>query len=78
MVPSAFGVPASIVSCVLALAPLAGAQQRQRSPLDGRAWGVVYDVTATKDVVAKKDIPYHRAGDRELRIDVTIRWPTQR
>lgn len=41
-------------------------QQQQPSPLDGRLYGVVYDVPATKDVKVKTDVPY--AGN--LTIDV--------
>ena len=31
---------------------------QNNSPLDGRNWGVVYDVPATKDVKVKTDVPY--------------------
>ena len=37
-----------------------------QSPLDGRLYGVVYDVPATKDVRVKEDVPY--LGD--LKIDI--------
>jgi tetratricopeptide (TPR) repeat protein len=40
--------------------------QNNPSPLDGRLYGVVYDVPATKDVKVKEDVPY--AGD--LKIDI--------
>jgi tetratricopeptide (TPR) repeat protein len=43
-----------------------GQNNAPQSPLDGRLYGVVYDVPATKDVTVKTDVPY--AGD--LKIDV--------
>lgn len=43
------------------------AQNNQpQSPLDGRLYGVVYDVPATKDVTVKENVPY--LGD--LKIDI--------
>lgn len=42
------------------------AQNNQPSPLDGRVYGVVYDVPATKDVTVKENVPY--MGD--LKIDI--------
>jgi tetratricopeptide (TPR) repeat protein len=40
--------------------------QDTQSPLDGRLYGVVYDVPATKDVTVKENVPY--SGD--LKIDI--------
>ena len=40
--------------------------QDNQSPLDGRLYGVVYDVPATKDVTVRTDVPY--MGD--LKIDI--------
>src|SRR5215204_467777 len=40
--------------------------QNNQSQLDGRLYGVVYDVPATKDVTVREDVPY--AGS--LKIDI--------
>jgi Flp pilus assembly protein TadD/dienelactone hydrolase len=42
------------------------AQNNQPSPLDGRLYGVVYDVPATKDVTVKENVPYLN----DLKIDI--------
>lgn len=42
------------------------AQNNQPSPLDGRVYGVVYEVSATKNVTVKENVPY--LGD--LKIDI--------
>ena len=41
----------------------------QRSPLEPAAWGVVYDVPATKDVRVE-NVVYHESGERELTLDI--------
>lgn len=47
------------------------AQNSERqSPLDGRIYGVVYDIPATKDVRLKADVPYLKDTKGTLGIDI--------
>ena len=41
-------------------------------PLAPDAWGVVYDVPATKQVRMQPDVPYARHGDRTLTLDIYL------
>jgi tetratricopeptide (TPR) repeat protein len=61
-----------LVSTLLAQSSTPGT----RSPLEPAAWGVVYDVPATKDVRVE-NVVYHRSGERELTLDI-YRLPTAR
>ena len=45
-------------------------QPQQPSPLSPIAWGVVYDVPATKNVRVVKDVVYLKSGSRNLGIDI--------
>lgn len=56
---------AAIIVLIFVFSAIAYAQN-DPSPLDGRQYGVVYDVPATKDVTVKPDVPY--MGD--LKIDI--------
>jgi pentatricopeptide repeat protein len=46
------------------------AQNNETSQLDGRRYGVVYDVPATKDVKLKADVPYLKDSKGTLAIDI--------
>jgi pentatricopeptide repeat protein len=46
------------------------AQNNESSQLDGRRYGVVYDVPATKDVKLKADVPYLKDTKGTLAIDI--------
>ncbi len=45
-------------AAVLILSSINLSAQNNQSPLDATAWGVVYDVPATKNVRVKTDVPY--------------------
>ncbi len=70
MIPASLRARLATVTLTFTLALCAAAQGERRSPLDGVSWGIVYDVPGTKDVLVKKNIPYHRVGERELCIDL--------
>ena len=53
------------------LSPLAGQQAGQDS-LNPTAWGVVYDVPATRRVVLRGDVPYMRGARGDLTLDVYL------
>lgn len=54
-----------------AAAPLrAQAAPAQRSQLDPIAWGVVYDVPATREVRLHADVPYRQGASRTLSLDI--------
>jgi tetratricopeptide (TPR) repeat protein len=55
---------------LLAAPPLAAQAPAIRSALDPSAWGVIYDIPATKQVVLKPDIPFRRGGSRTLTLDL--------
>lgn len=55
-----------------ALAPTHATAQPSTSPLDGRRYGVVYDVPATKDVKLLANVPYWKDGARSLACDVYL------
>ena len=60
---------------VLALACFAGADaqaQTATSPLDGRRFGVVYDVPATRDVKLLASVPYWKDATHSLACDVYL------
>ncbi len=61
-----FGVFFTAVMLVSALAQNA----QQRSPLDGRNYGVVYDIPATAQVKVRKDVPYLKDERGTLAIDI--------
>lgn len=44
--------------------------QEEPSPFESVRWGVVYDVPGTADVQVKENVTYHRAGGRELQLDL--------
>ncbi len=47
----------------------AGRTAQEPSPFEPAAWGVVYDVPATAEVV-KENLTYHRVAGRELTLDL--------
>jgi tetratricopeptide (TPR) repeat protein len=47
-----------VIIVLLIAIPAASQAPQERSPLDGRTWGVVYDVPATKQVKIRSDVPY--------------------
>lgn len=55
---------------VLSVANLSAQNSQPQSPINPTAWGVVYDVPATKNVKVKKDVTYLKSGSRNLNIDV--------
>lgn len=48
------------------------AAQSRPSPLTPTAWGVVYDIPATRLVTARKDIEYAVIGDHHLKLDLFL------
>ena len=54
------------------LTPLCALAQAVTSPLDGRRFGVVYDVPATRDVKLLANVPYWKDGTRSLAMDVYL------
>ncbi len=48
----------------------AAQSQPAQSPLDPTAWGVVYDIPATRDVRLQADVPYLRDSARTLSLDI--------
>ncbi len=55
---------------ILSAINLCAQNNGQQSPLDGRLYGVVYDVPATKDVKLKADVPYLKDTKGTLAIDI--------
>lgn len=62
---------AVLAAALLAPPPTAHAQDFT-SPLDGRRFGVVYDVPATRDVKRLANVPYWSEGTRSLTMDVFL------
>ena len=56
------------VSVLLLALPTFSAQER--SPFEPANFGVVYDVPATAKVRVEKNVTYHRAGERDLQLDI--------
>lgn len=55
---------------ILSAINLSAQNNERQSPLDGRLYGVVYDVPATKDVRLKADVPYLKDAKGTLGIDI--------